>query len=63
MKRVYCEILDFHGGDYEQYRLLGHEDIQFEGCVPILQGNHLPPFSGYKGPGGGGQAGTGPSAH
>jgi hypothetical protein len=47
---VYYEILDFHGGDYEQYCLLGLDDKQFGRCVPILQANHLPPFSGYKGP-------------
>lgn len=36
-KNVYYEILDFHGGDYEQYCLLGL-DLQFGGCVPIMQG-------------------------
>jgi len=56
MKRVYYEILDLHGGDYEQYCLLGRDDIQFDWCVAIQQGNHLPPFSGYKGPGGGGHS-------
>jgi hypothetical protein len=49
---VYYEILDFHGGDYEQYCLLGL-DMQFGGCVPIMQRNHLPSFSAYKGPEGG----------
>jgi hypothetical protein len=41
------EIQGIHGGDYEDYCLLGYDHIQLGGLLPMFQRNLLAPSSVY----------------